>query len=131
MKKKVLFVLKLIAAIIMLQTLFFKFSAADQSVKLFTKLAGENEAYLRVGTGVLELITSILLFIPKTTWFAGFMILGIMSGAILGHITTLGISHNNDGGLLFSSAIFIFIVGILVLVSEREKIPFIGDKLSL
>lgn len=130
MKTKIIFILKLVAAIIMLQTLFFKFSAAEQSVDLFTKLAGENEAYLRIGTGALELIASILLFIPKTIWFGGLMSIGLMSGAILGHLTKLGISHNNDGGLLFGSAVFIFIVGLVVVYTERKKIPFIGDKLS-
>lgn len=128
MKKKILFILKLIAVVIMLQTLFFKFSAADQSVDLFTKLAGENEAYLRVGTGVLELIASILLFLPRTVWFGALMTIGLMSGAIMGHLTKLGISHNNDGGLLFGSAVFIFTVGVLVLIEERKNLPIIGNK---
>lgn len=126
MKENILFILKLAAAIIMLQTLFYKFSGAQESVDLFTKLAGENEAYMRIGTGILELITSILLFIPKTTWLGGLMTVGLMSGAVLGHLTKLGISHNNDGGLLFGSAIFILIVGIVVLFKERKNIPILG-----
>lgn len=129
MKKNILFILKCIAAIIMLQTLFYKFSAAQESVDLFTKLADENEAYLRIGTGILELIASILLFIPKRIWLGALLTTGLMSGAIMGHLTKLGISHNNDGGLLFGSAIFIFIVGIIVLFKEKKNIPFIGDKL--
>ena len=129
MKKNILFILKCIAAIIMLQTLFYKFSAAQESVDLFTKLADENEAYLRIGTGVLELIASILLFIPKRIWLGALLTVGLMSGAIMGHLTKLGISHNDDGGLLFGSAIFIFIVGIIVLFKEKKNIPFIGDKL--
>ena len=68
MKKYILITLKLIAVVIMLQTLLFKFSAADQSVELFSKLVGEHEAYLRIGTGIIELIASILLFRPKTIW---------------------------------------------------------------
>lgn len=128
MKENILFILKLAAAIIMLQTLFYKFSGAQESVDLFTKLAGENEAYMRIGTGILELITSILLFIPKTTWLGGLMTVGLMSGAVLGHLTKLGISHNNDGGLLFGSAIFILIVGIVVLFKERKNIPILGKQ---
>lgn len=129
MKTKIIFLLKLIAAVIMLQTLFFKFSAAEESVALFKKLAGENEAYLRIGTGVLELITSILLFIPRVTWLGGLMTVGLMSGAILGHLTKLGISHNNDGGLLFGSAMYIFIVGLVVVYTEIKNSFFIGGKL--
>lgn len=128
MNKHLVFVLKIIAAAIMLQTLFFKFSTAEQSVELFTKLAGENEAYLRIGTGILELIASIFLFIPKTVWLGALMTIGLMSGAIMGHLTKLGINHNNDGGLLFSSAIFIFLVGFIVLFNEKKKLPIIGDK---
>lgn len=128
MNKHLVFVLKIIAAFIMLQTLFFKFSAAEQSVELFTKLAGEKEAYLRIGTGILELIASIFLFIPKTTWFSALMTIGLMSGAIIGHLTKLGINHNNDSGLLFGSAIFIFLVGFIVLFNEKKKLPIIGEK---
>lgn len=65
MSKKILFVIKIIAATIMLQTLFYKFTGAQESLDLFTKLAGENEGFMRIGTGVLEFIASILLFIPK------------------------------------------------------------------
>ena len=113
----------------MLQTLFFKFSAAEQSVELFTKIAGKNEAFLRIGTGIIELIASILLFVPKTIWLGALLTVGVMSGAIMGHVTKLGISHNNDGGLLFASAIFIFLVGILHLLKERKNIPILGKKL--
>ena len=130
MKKHILTTLKIVAVIIMLQTLLFKFSAAEQSVALFTKLAGENESYLRIGTGVLELIASILLFIPKTIWFGALMTIGLMSGAILGHFTKLGINHNNDGGLLFGAAIFIFLVGLSILYGERRNIPIIGKKIG-
>ena len=129
MKKNILLILKLIAVVIMLQTLFFKFSAADESVELFTKLAGENEAFLRIGTGVLELTASILLFLPRSIWLGALMTVGLMSGAIMGHLTKLGISHNNDGGLLFGSAVFIFMVGILVLIKERKNLPIIGNKI--
>ena len=113
----------------MLQTLFFKFSAAEQSVELFTKIAGKNEAFLRIGTGIIELIASILLFVPKTIWLGALLTIGVMSGAVMGHVTKLGISHNNDGGLLFTSAIFIFLVGILHLFKERKNIPILGKKL--
>lgn len=129
MKKYLPLILKLIAAIIMLQTLFFKFSGAQESIDLFTKLAGENEASMRIGTGVLELIASILLFIPKKTWLGAILTVGLMGGAIMGHLTKLGIEHNNDGGTLFISAVVTLIAGIILLIINRKDIPFIGNKL--
>lgn len=128
MNKNLLFILKTVAAIIMLQTLFYKFSAAEESVALFTKLAGKNEAFMRIGTGILELIASVFLFIPKTTWLGALMTIGLMSGAILGHLTKLGIEHNNDGGLLFGSAFFILITGIFVIYEDRKSIPIVGER---
>ena len=118
----------MIAVIIMLQTLLFKFSAADQSVELFSKLAGKHEAYLRVGTGIIELLASILLYIPKTTWLGALLTIGVMTGAILGHITKIGINHNNDHGLLFGAAIYILIISAIILFKERKQIPFFGNQ---
>ncbi|WP_299157462.1 DoxX family membrane protein [uncultured Tenacibaculum sp.] len=129
MKKYLPLILKLIAAIIMLQTLFFKFTGAQESIDLFTKLARENEANMRIGTGVLELIASILLFIPKRTWLGAILTIGLMGGAIMGHITKLGIVHNNDGGGLFICAVITLISGAILLILNRKDIPFIGEKL--
>ena len=129
MKKYLPLILKLIAAIIMLQTLFFKFTGAQESIDLFTKLAGENEASLRIGTGVLELIASILLFIPKRTWLGAILTIGLMGGAIMGHLTKLGVVHNNDGGGLFICAVITLISGAILLILNRKDIPFTGSKL--
>lgn len=129
MKKYFPLILKLAAAIIMLQTLFFKFSGAQQSIDLFTEIAGENQAYMRIGTGVIELIASILLFIPKRTWLGALLALGTMTGAILSHITILGIVHNDDGGALFLGAVVTFIASLILLILNRKDIPFLGGKL--
>lgn len=129
MKKHIPLILKLVAAFIMLQTLFFKFTGAQESVELFTKLAGENEAAMRIGTGVMELIASILLFIPKKTWLGAFLTIGLMGGAIMGHLTKLGIEHNGDNGALFTSAIITFAAGVILLYINKKDIPFIGEKL--
>lgn len=129
MKKHFSLLLKLLAAIIMLQTLFFKFSGAQESIDLFTRLAGENEVFMRIGTGVLELIASILLFIPKQTWLGAVLTIGLMGGAIMGHLTKLGIEHNGDGGALFISAVLVFISGAILLFINRKEIPVIGTKL--
>ena len=129
MKKIILLILKLIAAIIMLQTLFFKFTGAQESIDLFTKIAGDNEAYMRIGTGIFELIASILLFTPNRTWLGALLTIGLMAGAIMSHLTILGIEHNGDGGTLFISATVTFISGIILLIFYRKNIPIVGDKL--
>lgn len=126
MNKYFILVLKVIAAFIMLQTLFFKFTGAQESIDLFTEVAGKDEAFMRIGTGVLELIASILIFIPKTTWIGALLAVGIMFGAILSHITILGVEFNNDGGALFYSAITTFIASGIILFFDRRNIPIIG-----
>lgn len=128
MNKTVSFFLKLIAATIMLQTLFFKFSGAEQSIDLFTTIAGENEAFLRIGTGVSELIASILLFLPKKNWLGALLTIGLMGGAIASHLTILGIVHNNDNGILFLGAVITFISGALLLIHHKKDIPIFGEK---
>ena len=130
MKKYLPFILKLLAAFIMLQTLFFKFTAAQESVDLFTTLVGENEALMRVGTGVVELVASLLLFVPKRAWLGAFLATGTMSGAIASHITILGIEHNNDGGALFISAIITLFASSILLFLNRKDIPILGKKFS-
>ncbi|GFD82736.1 DoxX family membrane protein [Tenacibaculum mesophilum] len=128
MKKYILLILKLIAAIIMLQTLFFKFTGAQESIDLFVKIAGDNETYMRIGTGVFELIASVLLFIPKKTWLGALLTIGLMGGAIMSHLTILGIEHDGDGGILFISAIVTFISGVILLIFNRNNIPFVRSK---
>lgn len=125
MKKYTLLILKLIAAIIMLQTLFFKFTGAQKSIDLFTKIAGNNEAYMRISTGVLELIASVLLFTPKKNWLGALLTVGLMFGAIMSLLTIIGIEHNGDGGILFTSAIVTLILGLILLFSYRKSIPFL------
>ena len=128
MKKYLPIILKLVAAIIMLQTLFFKFTAAQESVDLFTKLVGENEALMRVGTGIIELIAAILLFVPKRVWLGALLASGTMGGAIMSHLTVLGIEHNSDGGTLFVLAIVTLVASGITLLLNKNDIPFIGKQ---
>ena len=125
-KKYFPLLLKIIAAFIMLQTLFYKFSGAQESIDLFTKLAGDNELLLRIGTGVIELIASILLFVPNKTWLGALLGTGLMSGALLSHLTILGIEHDNDGGTLFICASITLIATGILLFLNRKDIPFIN-----
>src|SRR5580698_10347887 len=99
-KRAILFfwILRILAAIILLQTLFFKFSGAEESVYIFSKLG--MEPWGRIGTGIIELIASILLLIPRTTAIGAVLGLGVMSGALFFHLTRLGIVVKDDHGQL-------------------------------
>jgi uncharacterized membrane protein YphA (DoxX/SURF4 family) len=99
--------LRIIAAVIMLQTLYFKFSAAPESVYIFSTIG--LEPWGRIGIGVLELIASLLILYPRTTAFGAVMGIGVMSGAIFYHLTKLGLVVMNDGGQLFAYALIVFL----------------------
>ncbi|MBW9224151.1 DoxX family protein [Leptospira interrogans] len=102
LKKRLLKYLRGIVAFIFLQTLFYKFTGAPESVAIFSKLG--MEPWGRIGTGILELIVSILLFIPGWSWLGSLLGLGLMLGAILSHVFVIGIEQENDGGFLFFSS---------------------------
>jgi hypothetical protein len=108
-----------LAALIFLQTLYFKFSAAPESVFIFSFIGLEPEG--RIGIGILELISAILLIFPRTSWIGGGLALGVISGAIVMHLTVLGIEVQNDGGLLFALALIVFVCSTFVVYRERLK----------
>ena len=110
----------ILAAIILLQTLYFKFTGAPESVYIFDQLG--VEPYGRIGTGVLELIVSILLILKRTSVIGAFLGLGVMSGAILSHLFVLGIEVQNDGGLLFGMAILVFVLLLITLILQKDKL---------
>src|ERR1051325_2606392 len=87
-------VLRVVAAIILLQTLFFKFTAAPESVYIFTKVGAEP--WGRIGSGVVELIAAILILTPRFTWLGSLLAMGVMAGAIFSHLTVLGIEVQSD-----------------------------------
>lgn len=128
MKTKLLFILRLAVAIILIQTLRFKFTAHPDSVYIFSQVG--LEPYGRIAIGVLELIAGILLLIPKTVWAGATLTLGVISGAIVMHLTQLGIQVNNDGGVLFSTAVVTFILSAIILYFYKKDIPVIGKKLN-
>ncbi len=119
-KNIVLWTFRLLAAVIMLQTLFFKFTAAEESVYIFSTLG--MEPWGRIGTGVGELIASILILIPSTTAFGAVVGLGLMSGAIFFHLTKLGIVVENDSGQLFIYALLVFISCLVLAFACRTQI---------
>ena len=124
MKKHIPLVLRIIIAVILIQTLRFKFTADPVSVYIFETVG--LEPYGRIGIGILELIAGILLLIPKTVWAGALLTLGLIGGAIIMHLTKLGIEVKNDGGLLFITAIITFLLSVIVLYIYRKEIPILG-----
>ncbi|MCO4820513.1 MAG: DoxX family protein [Flavobacteriaceae bacterium] len=126
MKKYFPLLLRIIVAVILIQTLRFKFTAHPDSVYIF-KTVG-LEPYGRIGIGVLELISGLLLLIPKTIWMGAILTLGLLGGAIMMHLTSLGIVVNNDNGTLFYTALITFFLTLMILYIYRKDIPVIGSR---
>ena len=115
-----IWIVKLIAVIILVQTLFFKFTGAEESVYIFTKLGIEPIG--RIGSGIVELIASILILIPRTTLLGALLGAGTMLGAIFSHLFVLGIDVKNDGGELFILAIITLLCCTILIIQNRNKI---------
>jgi len=124
-KNILLWILKIVASVILLQTLFYKFSASKESAYIFTAIGLEPIG--RIGIGILELITAILLLIPKSSWFGALLGIGLMLGALSFHITKLGIVVMNDNGLLFTYALIVLICcAVIAYLNKDEIINFIN-----
>lgn len=121
-------IIRIVAAGILFQTLYFKFGAEPQSVAIFTKLG--IEPWGRIGSGVIELIAGILILIPKTRIYGALAGMAIMSGAFLSHLTKLGIEVNGDGGTLFILAIVVFILCLATVIIHKNELPFFGKALD-
>lgn len=118
---------RIAVAVILLQTLFFKFTGAEESKYIFSTLLGPDlEAFGRIGSGVVELIAAILLVTPRTAWLGALLSLGTISGAIMSHLTMLGIVVKDDGGLLFALAVTVFVLSGVVLLIHRRELPVLG-----
>lgn len=123
-QKVFIFILKLIASLVLLQTLYFKFTASDESVYIFQTVG--MEPWGRIGSGIVELVAAILLLIPRFTWLGAVLALGSMAGAIFFHLTKLGIEVMEDGGLLFGLACLVFVCSLVILWFERKKVPVLN-----
>jgi len=113
-------VARIVTAIILLQTLFFKFTGAQESVELFTKLGAES--WGRIGTGIIELIASALILIPTTVWLGSLLAAGMMAGAIASHILVIGVMRD-DGGQLFLYAVVVFICALFSFWMSKSQVP--------
>jgi putative oxidoreductase len=116
--------LRVVAAVILLQTLYFKFTGAPESIYIFTKVGAEP--WGRIGSGVVELLAAALLLWPRYSWAGAVLALGVMTGAIVSHLTLLGIEVQGDHGLLFGLALTVFICSAAVLAIHRTQIPVVG-----
>ncbi len=131
---------RIVAAIILLQTLFFKFTAAPESVYIFTKLGafihtyvpiasiGTVEISARIGSGIVELIAAVLLLTPRFVWAGAILAMAATGGAIVSHLTFLGIAVQGDKGLLFFLAIAVFVTSAIAVFLHRLQIPVLGKR---
>jgi putative oxidoreductase len=119
---------RIVAAILMFQTLFYKFTGSEESVYIFNTVG--MEPWGRFGVGALELVASVLIIITATAWFGALLALGLMGGAIMMHLTILGIEVQNDGGQLFLYAVIVALCSVFVLVRNKEKITGLLSRLK-
>lgn len=117
--------LQVLIAGILLQTLFFKFTAAEESVYIFTTVGAEP--WGRIGSGILELVAAVLLLYPPTAALGALLALGVGTGAVMSHLTLLGIEVKGDGGLLFGLALTVLVSSAVVLFLRRSEIPVVGQ----
>jgi hypothetical protein len=117
-------ILQVVAAAVLFQTLFFKFTGAAESKYIFSKLGAEP--WGRYASGVFELVAVVLLLHPRLAAVGALLSLGVISGAIMSHLTKLGIEVQGDGGLLFALAIVVFLTSSGVLFIRRTQLPIVG-----
>ncbi len=115
-----LWILRLIAVFLMVQSLFFKFSAAPESIYIFSTLG--MEPWGRIGTGVVELVASVLILMPRTTWLGALIGTGTMFGAVFFHLTKLGVEVQGDGGQLFIYAVITLVSCVAIVLIEWSQL---------
>jgi hypothetical protein len=118
----------ILSAILMLQTLYYKFSAAPESIYIFTELG--IEPFGRIGIGIVELVASILLVFRKTSIFGAILGIGVIAGAIFAHIFIIGIEVQNDKGVLFGLAFVIFVASSLTIYVQKDKFNLLIKRLK-
>ncbi|WP_299335607.1 DoxX family membrane protein [uncultured Psychroserpens sp.] len=121
-------ILRIAVAVILIQTLRFKFTGNEVSIYIFTKVG--LEPFGRIGIGIVELIAGILLLFKKTAWAGATITIGVIGGAIIMHLTQLGIEIKGDGGVLFYTAIITFLMALIILYLYRKDIPILGKRLN-
>jgi uncharacterized membrane protein YphA (DoxX/SURF4 family) len=121
--------LQLLVAGILLQTLFFKFTGAEESVYIFTTLG--VEPWGRIGSGVVELAAALLLLTPALVPFGALLTMGVMAGAVVSHLTFLGVDVRGDGGLLFGLALVALVGSAIITFIRREQLLAAGRQMGI
>lgn len=116
----------LVVAVILLQTLFFKFTGAPESIYIFETLGAEP--WGRIGSGIAELVAALLVLLPRTRALGALGALGLMAGAIGSHLTRLGIEVQGDGGLLFALAVTVALASAVLLALHWRELPLLGGR---
>lgn len=119
-KKITSWIFSVLTALILLQTLFFKFTGSEESVAIFSKLG--VEPWGRVLTGVLELVASVCILVPVTRVLGALMAAGLMLGAIAAHVLVIGIESQGDGGYLFLLALIVLLSSIVVILTHKTDV---------
>jgi putative oxidoreductase len=119
--RKLSWLLQLVTAAILLQTLAFKFTGAEESIYIFSTLG--MEPWGRYASGVVELMASLLLLIPGYAALGALLALGVISGALVSHLTVLGLVVRDDGGLLFALAVIAFLASAGILAIRWRELP--------
>ena len=119
--------LRIVAAVILLQTLYFKFTGQPESVELFSKLG--VEPWGRIGTGVIELVAAALLLIPSTVVLGALLGIGLMLGAIASHLLVIGIESQGDGGQLFGLAVLVLACCVVIAFMHKNQIQMYLNRL--
>ena len=119
-EKTISLICQIIVVLILGQTLFFKFTGAEESIYIFSQLG--VEPWGRIGSGLIELVAIILILVPRTVVYGALIALGTMAGAIGAHLFVLGIEVADDGGLLFGLAVVSFLCGGVVILLRRSQL---------
>lgn len=115
---------QIVAAVILGQTLFFKFAGAPESIYIFERLG--VEPWGRYATGIFEFVAVVMLLVPHTAGLGALMAIGLMLGALGSHLTVLGLEVQGDGGLLFGLAVTTLVAATTVAYLRRHQIPILG-----
>lgn len=119
-KKLVTSALRIIVAVILLQTLYFKFTAHPDSVHIFSALG--VEPWGRITLGIIELIVAVMILLPKTKTLGMLCSLIIILGAVASHLLVLGINVSSDNGKLFALALVVLICSSIYLIWCKNEV---------
>lgn len=125
-KNTISWMLRLTVSVILLQTLYYKFTAHPDSVHIFSVLG--VEPWGRIGLGIIELIIAFFILLPKTSLIGMLASLGIILGAVFSHVLVLGVNVSNDGGGLFTLAIIVLIASTIFLFMHKRELILLIQK---